>query len=92
MLTKLTVQMPDAATAVALAAAGDHVTEHGVNRESGQYELTIELGAAYDSHAELGRELASVLLSIHRWFEELDVRSVDVLLASRRFTIQPPDD
>jgi hypothetical protein len=33
-----------------------------------------------------------VLLSIHRRFEELDARSVGVLLGGRRFTIQPPDD
>jgi hypothetical protein len=91
-LTKVTVQMPDLATAEALAAALDHVTEHGVNPESGQYELRIELGAVYDSHAEHGRALASLLVAVHGWFEEQDARRVDVLLGGRRFTIQPPDE
>jgi hypothetical protein len=89
-LTKLTVEMSDAAAAEALAAEVNHLTEHGADEESGHYELKIELGAVYESHAEHGRALASLLLAVHRWLEEQEAQSVEVVLDGRRFTIRAP--
>ena len=91
-MTELTVEMSDAAATDALAAEVDHLTDHRVDEESGRYELKIELGAVYDSHAEHGRALASLLLAVHRWVEEQEARSVDVVLDGRRLTIHAPDD
>ena len=91
-MTKLTLEMSDAAAAEALAAEVNHLTEHGVDEETGHYELKIELGAVYESHAEHGRALASLLLAVHRWLEEQEARSVEVVLDGRRFTIRAPDE
>jgi hypothetical protein len=91
-LTKLTVEMSDADSAEALAAEANHLTEHGPNEEAGTYELKVELDAVYDSHAEHGRALASLLLAIHRWLEDQGAPSVDVVLDGRRFTIRAPEN
>lgn len=84
--------MPGAAATDALAAEVDHLTSHGLDEESGSYELKVELSAVYDSHAEHGRALASLLLAVHRWIEEQEARSVDVVLDGRRLTIHAPED
>jgi alcohol dehydrogenase class IV len=83
--------MSDAAATDALAAEIDHLTHPGVE-ESGTHELKVELGAVYHSDAEHGRALASLLLAVHRWVEEQEARTVDVVLDGRRFTIRAPDD
>jgi hypothetical protein len=77
-VTKLTLEMAPAAAADVLAADA--------------YDLKIELSAVYDSRAEHGRALASLLLAIHRWLEEQEAPSVDVVLDGRRFTIRTPDN
>jgi hypothetical protein len=82
----------DAAATDALAAEVEHLTGQGVDEGSDSYALKVELGAVYDSHAEHGRALASLLLAIHRWVEEQEARSVDIVLDGRRFTIHAPDE
>jgi hypothetical protein len=77
-VTKLTLEMAPAAAAEVLAEDA--------------YDLKIELSAVYDSQAEHGRALASLLLAIHRWLEEQEAQSVDVVLDGRRFTIRTPDN
>jgi hypothetical protein len=83
--------MADAAAADPLAAEMDHLTEHGIG-STDRYELRIELGAVYESRAEHGRALASLLLAVHRWLEEQEAQSVEVNLDGRRFTIRAPED
>jgi hypothetical protein len=77
-VTKLTLEMAPAAAAEVLAEDA--------------YDLKIELSAVYDSQAEHGRALASLLLAIHRWLEEQEAQSVDVVLDGRRFTIRTPEN
>jgi hypothetical protein len=89
-VTEVRVEMPDEASADALAAEVDHLGAHELHGEDGVFELKIELGAVYDSHAEHGRALASLLLAIHRWLDEQEGQTVDVLLDGRRFTIHAP--
>lgn len=91
-MTELRVEMTDEASADALAAEVDHLGTHELNGEEGSFELKIELGAVYDSHAEHGRALASLLLAIHRWLDEQEAQSVEVVLDGRRFTIHAPGE
>jgi hypothetical protein len=91
-VTEVRVEMSDEASAEALGAEVDHLGAHEVHAESDRFELKIELDAVYDSHAEHGRALASLLLAIHRWLDEQDAQSVDVMLDGRKFTIHAPGE
>jgi hypothetical protein len=90
-VTHISVETPDAAAADDLVERLDPLTTHEVHRDEGHFELRIELGAVYESHAEHGRALASLLDAIHGWLDNQQAPSVDVLVDGRRLTIHAPD-
>ena len=90
-MTHISVETPDAQAADELAEQVDPIAVHALHREGDHFELRIELGAVYDSHAEHGRALASLLDAIHAWLENQDAPSVDVLVDGRRLTIHAPE-
>jgi hypothetical protein len=90
-VTSLSVEIPDAAAADDLAERIDALAPHEVNGDAGRFELRIELGAVYESHADHGRALASLLDAIHGWLDNQEAPSVDVLVDGRRLTIHAPE-
>ena len=82
----------DPAEAAELAQRIDPLADRSVHDEGDHFELRIELGATYDSHAEHGRALASLLLAVHGWLDSQQAASVDMTIDGRRFTLHAPED
>ena len=85
------METSDSASAGELAERLDPLAEQSVHDEGDHFELRIELGAVYDSHAEHGRALASLLLAIHGWLDSQQADAVDVTIDGRRFTLHVPE-
>lgn len=90
-MTHITVETTDPASAGDLAERIDPLAERSVHDEGDHFELHIELGATYDSHAEHGRALASLLLAIHGWMDTQQAEAVDVTIDGRRLTLHAPE-
>ena len=90
-MTNISVETPDAAAADDLAEHVDPRTAPEVHADGDRFELRIELGAVYESHAEHGRALASLLDAIHGWLDRQEAPSIDVLVDGRRLTIHAPE-
>jgi hypothetical protein len=90
-VTHISVETTDAAAADDLAERVDPRAPHEVLADGDRFELRIELGAVYESHAEHGRALASLLDAIHGWLDNQEAPSVDVLIDGRRLTIHAPE-
>jgi hypothetical protein len=87
-VTHITVETPDPNAAGELA---EQLHALDLHREGDHFELQIELGASYDSHAEHGRALASLLLALHGWLDNQQAASVDVTIDGRRITLHAPE-
>jgi hypothetical protein len=85
-VTGIAAEMPDPA-----AGELDRVAAREAHSNDDSFELKVELGATYDSLAEHGRALASLLLAIHGWLDEQEAASVEVTLDGRRFTLRAPE-
>jgi hypothetical protein len=90
-VTRVTVATTDLGTAKDLADVLDELAAQSVQQHGGRFELQLELGAIYDSHAEHGRALASLLLAIHNWLDQQSAVTVDVTIDGRRFTLHGPN-
>ena len=90
-MTHITVETPDSAAAGELAQRIDPLAEQSVHEEGDHVELHIELGATYDSHAEHGRALASLLLAVHGWLDNQQAAAVEMTIDGRRFTLHAPE-
>jgi hypothetical protein len=90
-VTNLSLEIHDAAAADDLAERIHAFAPHELNGDAGRFELRIELGAVYESHADHGRALASLLDAIHGWLDNQEAPSVDVLVDGRRLTIHAPE-
>ena len=77
--------------ATELAERLDPLADRSVHDEGDHFELRIELGAIYDSHAEHGRALASLLLAVHGWLDSQQAAAVDLTIDGRRFTLHAPE-
>jgi hypothetical protein len=87
----VTVETTDLTTAKDLADVLDELASKSVEEHGGRFELHLELGAIYDSHAEHGRALASLLLAIHNWLDQQPAVTVDVTIDGRRFSLHGPN-
>lgn len=90
-MTHVTVQTSDPSKVKDLADVLDELAAQSMHEEAGRFELQLELGAIYDSHAEHGRALASLLLAIHTWLDDQPTTTVDVTIDGRRFTLHGTD-
>jgi hypothetical protein len=84
-VTRIAAETTDPAGAGSVAATPEP------SADGDRFELRVELGATYDSLAQHGRALASLLLVIHGWLDDQEARSVEVTVDDRNFTLRKRD-